>query len=80
MKESIKERIDEDLDSFWEGNGINGFSVRKMQDNFMVEISCWEFSVSFTAFSAARLVSSLPWPDGISVVISKPTRYAEKNS
>ena len=40
MKESIKERIDEDLDSFWEGNGINGFSVRNVQDNFMVEISC----------------------------------------
>ena len=80
MKESKKERIDEDLDSFWEGNGINGFSVNKEQNNFMVDISCLEFSESFTASSAARLLSSLPWPDGISVIISNPTKYAEKNS
>ena len=46
----------------------------------MVEIRFWEFSESFIASSAARLLSSLPWPDGISVIISKPTRYAEKNS
>ena len=80
VKESLKERLDEELESFWEGNGINGFSVRNVQDNFMVEISCWEFSESFTAFSAARLLSSLPWPDGISVIISHPTNYAEKKS
>ena len=40
VKESLKEIIDEELESFWEGNGINGFSVRNVQDNFMVEISC----------------------------------------
>ena len=62
MKESIKERIDEDLDSFWEGNGINGFSVNKVKNNFMEEISCWEFSESVTASSAARLFISHPWP------------------
>jgi hypothetical protein len=59
VKESLKERIDEELESFWEGNGINGFSVTQVQDNFMVEISYWEFSKSFTAFSAAGLLSSL---------------------
>ena len=31
VKESLKKRIDEELESFWKGNGTNGFSVRKVQ-------------------------------------------------
>ena len=80
VKESLKENINQELESFWEGNGINGFSVKQVFNNFHVDISCWEFSESFTAFSAASLLKSIPWPDGVSLIYSKPTRYLEKNS
>jgi hypothetical protein len=76
---SIRDKIDEELESFWEGININGFSVEKSHYDFSVDISCWELSDSFTASSAASLLCSLPWPDGVSVTRSKPTRYLEKN-
>ena len=76
VKESLQERMNEEHESLWEGNVIDGFSVRKVQNNFMVEISCWEFSESFPSSSAGKLLSSLSCP----VIISNPTKYAEKNS
>ena len=79
VKESLKDKIDEELERFWEGNNINEFSVNKEQHFFSVDISCREFSESFTASSAASLLNSLPWPEGICVTRSKPTRYLEKN-
>ena len=90
VKESLKDRISEELDSFWEESKINEFSV-KQELNFCnkvhprntvcfnVEISCREFSESFTASSAASLLKSLPWPDGFNVMSSEPTRYKEMN-
>ena len=80
VEESLKERIDEELESFWDENGINGFYVNKEQNYFRVDISCWEFSESFTASSAASLLQSLSWPKGVSVIFTKPTSYKEKNS
>ena len=79
IKESMKNNIDEELESFWEEIPINAFSTNKELFYTTVEISCWKFSESFTASSAASLLKSLPWPDGISVTSSKPTRYLEKN-
>ena len=79
VKESMKDSINEELDSIWEEIPINAFSTNKELFYTTVEISCWEFSESFTASSAASLLKSLPWPDGISVTSSKPTRYLEKN-
>ena len=78
VKESMKDSINEELDSIWEEIPINAFSTNKELFYTTVEISCWEFSESFTASSAASLLKSLPWPDGISVTSSKPTRYLEK--
>ena len=90
MKESLQDRISETLDSFWEETKINEFSL-KQETNFFnivnprntvcfnVDISCREFSESFTASSAASLLKSLPWPDGFNVMSSEPTRYKEMN-
>ena len=90
VKESIKDRISEELDSFWEKSKINEFSVKQELNIFNkvhprntvcfnVEITCGEFSESFTASSAASLLKSLPWPDGFNTISSEPTRYKEKN-
>ena len=79
VKESLKDRIEHTLDSVWNDNGITEFMVKKEHNIFSVDISCREFSESFTASSAVTLLTSLPWPDGISVIRSKPTRYLEKN-
>ena len=65
VKESLQDRISEELDRFWEESKINEFSV-KQESNFFntvcfkVEISCREFNESFTASSAASLLKSLP--------------------
>ena len=80
MKQTLRDRIDEELESLWEGININGFIVEKHHYDFSVDISCLELSESFTATMAASLLNSLPWPDGVSVTRSKPTRYLEKNS
>ena len=79
VKESLRERIEHKLVSVWNDSRITEFMVKKEQNTFSVDISCREFSESFTASSAARLLTYLPWPDGISVIRSKPTRYTEKN-
>ena len=79
VKESLRERIEHKLVSVWNDNRITEFMVKKEQNTFSVDISCRKFSESFTASLAARLLTYLPWPDGISVIRSKPTRYTEKN-
>ena len=90
VKESLQDRISETLDSFWEESNINEFSVEQVSSFcnivnprntvcFKLEISCREFSKSFTASSAASLLKSLPWPDGFNVMSSEPTRYKEMN-
>ena len=69
-----------DLTVFWGENGINEFYVNKELNYFRVDISCREFSESFTASSAASLLQSLSWPKGVSVIFTKPTSYKENNS
>ena len=73
VKESLKENIENELESFWEG-------INKDYNNFRVNIRIWEFSKSFPASLGASLLQSLPWPNGISVFYSKPTSYQEMNS
>ena len=80
VKQSLRDRIDEELESLWEGININGFIVEKDHYDFSVHICCSELSESFTATMAASLLNSLPWPDGVSVTRSKPTRYLDKKS
>ena len=79
VKQPIRDRIDEELKSLWERININGFIVKKDQYDFSVDISCSEHSESFTVSLAASLLKFLPWPDGVLVTRSKPTRYLEKN-
>ena len=40
VKQSMRDRIDEELESLWEGININGFSVKKDCYDFSVDISC----------------------------------------
>ena len=79
VKDSLQERIDEELEMFWERTSINEFSVKADHKNFYVEVDCWDFKKDFTAYSAASLLESLPWPDGFSVTSSKPTTYLAQN-
>ena len=79
MKQPIRDRIDEELKSLWERININGFIVKKDQYDFSVDISCSENYEGLTVSLAASLLKFLPWPDGVLVTRSKPTRYLEKN-
>ena len=80
VKQPLRDNIEEELESLWEGINITGFSVKKDYYDFSVDVSCCELSESFTASMAASLLISLPWPDGVSVTRTKPTRYLEKKS
>ena len=78
VKESIKDRIDEELESLGNDN-ITEFRVQPEHNNFSVKVSCREFDKSFTASSAVGLLKSFPWPDGFNVTSSEPTTYLAKN-
>ena len=68
VRESLKEKVGEILESYWEDSRINGFDVKQEYDCFSVNIECWEFTEDFTVSSAAVLLESLPWPEGFSVI------------
>ena len=68
VRESLKEKVGEILESYWEDSRINGFDVKQEYDCFSVNIECWEFTEDFTVSSAAVLLESLPWREGFSVI------------
>ena len=70
-----KGEIQDELDSIWDDNNVNGVDVKKELENFSVKVSCWEFTEDFTASSAASLLESLSWPEFFSITSSQPTRY-----
>ena len=78
-KKSVKEVVHDltYLDT-WDNIDLSHFDVKKEMGNFIVEVDCVRRDRPEDFTVAGSLLTSLPWPQGYTVISSLPPSYLRK--